>query len=472
MNPALAVDWTQTRHLPAAGLVLAALVLAGVIWSTLYGRVKSDRRQTARAALGGVAGATIFVLLFWQGPWWFDGLHIRKVDLQPADGVVITGFRTGLVALAAGLIASVTLYYTHRKHQLEQQQFEQAQKQFAENQEQFETTLREAQERDQRQAELTREGQVTGRYVEAIKLLAAEGTHEKLGGIYSLERIMNDSEKDRGTIVEVLAAYIRQRLDGTAPESNSIRLMAEDAAAAEERDEVIDPDQPPLPLVPLPEDVRAALSVLSRNWTKTVPRPDLRSLDFAHWDASEAQLRGAHMPGAELSGAQLEAASLNDADLQGAMLFRTKLMKADLSGTRLDEATLSESNLDKARLVGATLVDANLDDAQADEADFERADLTDACLRRASLKGATFRFATLAEARLKAAHLWNADLTSAIGATLEQVCEAYIYSSTKLPADIANHPSVQARILECEEAKANREIPPAWKPPTSTTSTD
>ncbi|MFE6129526.1 pentapeptide repeat-containing protein [Streptomyces sp. NPDC056437] len=471
MNPALAVDWTQTRHLPAAGLILAALVLAGVIRSTLFGRVKSGRRQTAHAALGGIAGASIFVLLFWQGPWWFDGLHIRKVDLEPADGVIITGFRTGLVALAAGLVAGVTLYYTHKKHQLEQQQFEQTQKQFAENQKQFETTLREAQERDQRQAELTREGQVTGRYVEAIKLLAAEGTHENLGGIYSLERIMNDSEKDRSTIVEVLAAYIRQRLDGTAPESLSIRLMAEDAAAAEERGEVIDPERP-LPLAPLPEDVRAALSVLSRNWTETAPRPDLRRLNFAHWDASEAQLRGARMTGAELSGAQLEDAALNGADLQNATLFRSQLTEADLSGTRLDDATLSESDLRRARLVGARLLDASLDNVQADEADFDGADLTDAYLRRASLRGATFRFATLDGARLTAAHLWGADLTSAIGATPEQLCRAYIDSSTKLPADIANHPHVQARISECEEARTNGRIPSVWKPPASSTKPD
>ncbi len=78
-----------------------------------------------------------FAALLWQGPWWFDGGHLRHTRLQPADGVIVTGFRTMLVALLAGAIASLGLYYTHRSHRLARRQFEHTQEQFRLAQEQF-----------------------------------------------------------------------------------------------------------------------------------------------------------------------------------------------------------------------------------------------------------------------------------------------------------------------------------------------
>ncbi|MFE6361521.1 pentapeptide repeat-containing protein [Streptomyces sp. NPDC057806] len=326
MNPAFAVDWTQTRNLPAAGLVLAALVLAGVIWSILRDRGKAtpeadderqqrDRRQAQRAALGGIAASAVFVLLFWQGPWWFDGLHIRKVDLQPADGVIITGFRTGLVALAAGLIAGATLYYTHKKHQLEQQQFQHAQQQFAENQKQFETTLRETQARDERQAELTREGQVTGRYVEAIKLLASTNLAERLGGIYALERIMGDSQKDYITVVSVLTAYLREPVDFPEKDVSS--------------------------------DRQAAFTVLGR-------RPEY--VGRGHY---ELDFQGAHLKGIFGNG-NYERANFTRADLTHARLIDCHAPSINFCEAKLDGASLMNSSMPDADFSRASLIGTEL----------------------------------------------------------------------------------------------------------------
>jgi len=328
MNPALAVDWPQTRHFPVAGLVLAVLVLAGVIWSILRDRGKTTpetgdegqqrgRLQAQRAAFGGIAASAAFVLLFWQGPWWFDGLHIRKVDLQPADGVVITGFRTGLVALAAGLIAGATLYYTHKKHQLEQQQFQHAQQQFAENQKQFETTLRETQARDERQAELTREGQVTGRYVEAIKLLASTSLAERLGGIYALERIMGDSQKDYITVVSVLTAYLREPVE--------------------------------YPEKAVSSDRQAAFTVLGR-------RPDYAGRGYYELDFQGAHLKGVLGNGnyerANFTGADLTDARLIDCHAPGIKFVEAKLDGASLMNSSMPDADFSGASLNGTQLPG------------------------------------------------------------------------------------------------------------------------
>ncbi|MFF6642366.1 hypothetical protein ACFY83_34745 [Streptomyces althioticus] len=139
--------------------------------------MKPHTRRLVLTAVG-VAAALAYILLLWRGPWWVDGPHLRKSGLQPADGVVITGFRTTLVALGAGAVAALGLFYTHRTHRHAEKLYEHSQEQFAH-----------AREKDREQVTLTREGQVTERYVEAIKLLGSGNLHERLGGIYSLERI-------------------------------------------------------------------------------------------------------------------------------------------------------------------------------------------------------------------------------------------------------------------------------------------
>src|SRR5262249_25666548 len=63
---------------------------------------------------------------------------------------------------------------------------------------------------------VSQEGQITDRFAKAIEQLGA--TDQKgepkldvrLGAIYSLERISNDSERDHWPIIEVLCTYVRE----------------------------------------------------------------------------------------------------------------------------------------------------------------------------------------------------------------------------------------------------------------------
>jgi hypothetical protein len=57
---------------------------------------------------------------------------------------------------------------------------------------------------------LSREGQVTDRYTKAITQLGDETLNVRIGGIYALERVARDSAKDHPTVMEVLAAFIRE----------------------------------------------------------------------------------------------------------------------------------------------------------------------------------------------------------------------------------------------------------------------
>jgi hypothetical protein len=71
--------------------------------------------------------------------------------------------------------------------------------------------------------ELAREGQIHDRFTNAIDQLADEQTPVRLGGIYALERISQDSPRDHWTIMEVLTAYVRDRSPVSLRDSRSLK---------------------------------------------------------------------------------------------------------------------------------------------------------------------------------------------------------------------------------------------------------
>lgn len=411
----------------------------------------------------GLSALTIvYALLLWRGPWWIDGSHLRERDLQPADGVVITGFRTTLVALGAGAVAVFGLWYTHRNHELSQQQFSQAQDQFKLSQDQFEHT----QLKDQQQVELTREGQVTDRYVEAVKLLASESVTERLGGIYSLERVMRDSKKDHATIVEVLAAFVRSSaspLTEARPSTYlpvSLRkgetyIYPHTVETDQHGNDTILSEVPP----PVSEDIQAALTVLAR-------RPEIHDdpvVNLAVSEIIDGLFFGLRLPNVRLRGARLEGALLKYANLDRADLNRAVLAKADLSGAHLCRARLRRANLVQANLSSADLRGANLVGA-----DLSGADLSGADLRGANLVGADLTDADLLFAELDRTNFvdnptnWvdpsderteDAGLGPAEGLTVESFETTFVYHSTKLPPELAADPRVTEQIEKCEEMR-------------------
>ena len=165
----------------------------------------------------------------------------------------------------------------------------------------------------------------------------------RLGGIYELKQLAQDSEKDHGRIMEVLTAYVREN----AP------AQMEYTPQADERP---------------PTDLQAILTVLGRRETTGKNRGnaplDLSNTQLIGADLREADLRGADLSGADLSGAFLGGAKLNKADLTDAGLDEADLTDADLRGADLTEADLCGADLDGADLRGADLDEADLDEAE------------------------------------------------------------------------------------------------------------
>ncbi|MEU3855053.1 pentapeptide repeat-containing protein [Streptomyces sp. NPDC029554] len=240
---------------------------------------------------------------------------------------------------------------------------------------------------------VTREGQITDRYTKAVENLGDDAMDVRLGGVYALQRIMEDSRRDHPTVANVLATFIRTH-------TAKPRKQGED----------------------VPADVHAALTVLIY---RDSARDDYFNLDLRETqlsgielrrrapngdapELSEANLAGANLFNAALSGVNLRGANLSQASLHKATLVGVNLRHSRLFGADLRGAFLSRADLRHANLYGA-----NLRDTRAFGADLRGAILSRADLRRADLIGADLTGADLTDADLTGADLTDADLTDA-----------------------------------------------------------
>ncbi|MGK2957101.1 MAG: pentapeptide repeat-containing protein [Acidimicrobiales bacterium] len=244
-----------------------------------------------------------------------------------------------------------------------------------------------------RQTETAFQSLVTERFTRAVEQLGHEKRAVRLGAIYALERIAKDSARDRDTIVETLAAYIREN----APKKphDKIGQPLDEAAL---RVEAVRADMRP------PIDIAAALTVLCG----LLPTGDSmrEKVDLRHTD-----LRGFDAPGIDLDRARLD-----QADLYGA-----NLVDANLSGAYLSEANLSVAHLGDANLSGAFLSAANLSRAYLSETNLSGAYLGDANLNGANLGRANLSGAFLADANLSEANLRSTNLSEVSGLSQEQI---------------------------------------------------
>jgi Pentapeptide repeats (8 copies) len=148
----------------------------------------------------------------------------------------------------------------------------------------------------------TQEGQVTDRFTKAINQLGEAGPEKlaiRLGGIYALERIARDSERDHWPIMEILTAYVREHAPWEPREGDPWE------------------DQRP----PLAIDIQAILTVLGRR-TRTYRKGEDRRLDLSYTDLHEVDLRRANLFDSVLRAASWSGAQLQEANLRGADVSR------------------------------------------------------------------------------------------------------------------------------------------------------
>jgi hypothetical protein len=270
------------------------------------------------------------------------------------------------------------------------------------------------------QTEADRQRRITDSYSKAVDQLSNEKIEARLGGIYTLERISEESDKDYWTIMETLTAFVRERtrkMEADRLAKSSTERIAErayvhweNAGRPEGRDEEFWRKSVEEEKIgePTATDVEAVLTVIKRRSEhhRAIEARGKKVLDFRNAVLRRANLSQAHLERANLVGAALERANLIQAHLERAGLY-------------------------EAHLEGAYLIEAHLEGASLSWAHLERA-----FLRIAHLEGAVLAEAHLEDADLRWAHLEGADLRGADGLTQGQIEAAYGDAATRLPAGL------------------------------------
>jgi uncharacterized protein YjbI with pentapeptide repeats len=260
------------------------------------------------------------------------------------------------------------------------------------------------------QTESDRRRRYTETFTAAVDQLASDKLQIRLGGIHALKRLSEESLVDHWSVMEMLAAFVREQTpcikpDDAEAEANTVaRLYAEKRAPADGQ----------------PGDVLAALTVLAHRRQEALEyerqhklRLNLSRCDLRDQDFSGAQFDRANFARSVLDGANFRNASLSEASFEYASLVRAKFQKATLDRGYLPNADMQHANLFGASLIGAVLGDTNLDDAHLVHADLSNADMWGTRLQRAKMMHCKLRHAETSHVHMQGADLESADLEEA-----------------------------------------------------------
>jgi hypothetical protein len=230
-------------------------------------------------------------------------------------------------------------------------------------------------------------GHLTDRYAKAIEQLGDDKLAVRLGGIYGLQQYAEDSRRDgdQHTVVEVLSAFIRDKLDGFGGSDPGRRGTPE-------------------------ADVLAAVGVLAQLPPREgVVRAYIPGALFHSVDISGARLVGGNLSGVRMDTVQVHSGDLTGINLDDANFDNASLTRCNLTGASLRRTILREGFLSYSKLHDADLEDADLGTVRFKETELHRANL-----RGADLGCADLRWAILPGADLRDAYLIDAKFEGAV----------------------------------------------------------
>ena len=253
----------------------------------------------------------------------------------------------------------------------------------------------------EQQREIAEQGLITDRLTKAIEQLGAEKSVKRrverpiksinlsnkkhfdvieqtepnlevrLGAIYSLERIAQDSERDHIPVMETLCAYIRQNAPASEAEDHGLGEWPEwiEKSTKEQRaqrDALIEERTQKLfqwiRSLDVPRvDIQAALIVIGRRGPERIAHERRQKRNPDDDFGFRLDLRDSNLRRADLSHLDFSHALLTDARMEGADLIGARMEGADLDGARMEEADLTGARMEGAILRGARMEGALLD---------------------------------------------------------------------------------------------------------------
>jgi len=301
-------------------------------------------------------------------------------------------------------------------------------------------------------------------------------TEVRIGALYALERIAQDSLRDHIQIMKIICAYIRNNAGTVGQVPPEPEPLPDDFGTGDidryEMQTLAETKRAEWSIwraqVKQPDDIRVALEILSDRSARqraieqsnTSAPPDIHTFEkhagqalatalskdptklgaavddaLTPWkrsllqsrhfqlDLRNADLRGADLTnltlelgrfeGTQLQGTEIQEAILQGADLRAADLRGGDLFKAKLQGAYLDKAELQGAYLRATELQGVGLWEAELQGVDLGHANLQGADLASAKLQGTDLGGAKLQGTYLGGAKLQGTDLRRAKLQGA-----------------------------------------------------------
>ena len=296
-----------------AAILVSAVVGGGAL---LFFAVTNQVEQSRKFAVAGAGVALIGTALMWQLPkWQVTGLGLSVETRFDKENEA----RKTLAQILGGLAIIGSFYGTVRTLETSQLQ----------------TTIA------SEQLSMARNAQIVDHFTKAVSQLQDNRLEVRLGGIYALGGIAQESTENHWPIMEVLTAYVRRNAPFTEGPGKILRRVSKTTTVWK-----------------VPEDIRAVLTVIGKRAEgRKEGELNLSFCDLRNADFRELNLRGISLEGTRLEESTFGEAHLEKAYLGSARLNNTVLEKTHLEGANLtDVEGLTQEQLDAAIGDGNTIL--------------------------------------------------------------------------------------------------------------------
>ncbi|MEI6427383.1 MAG: pentapeptide repeat-containing protein [Pseudanabaena sp. ELA607] len=193
----------------------------------------------------------------------------------------------------------------------------------------------EAKRKNSTDAKLAEARLITERFSKAIEHLGSEKLHVRLGGIYSLERISQDSQRDYSTVIEVLRTFIQ---------TNSVLLTN----LSNKRDIQITVEGKSVDYnLPVDHEIQsaiqaAAIVIIRRNRSD---HPDEKRINLRDVNLFEANLGKVEIWNIDFSGSNFSTAKLTGTKICVSDFSKTDFTNAHFISTDFNDVDCANSRM-------------------------------------------------------------------------------------------------------------------------------
>jgi len=273
----------------------------------------------------------------------------------------------------------------------------------------------------QRTAENAEQGQITDRFSKAVELLSSENVTTRVGGIYALKRIAEDSaSRDHEPAMNTIASFIQS----ASPYQQTIEHNNDIANRIANGIDTIDWKAIRAP------DVFAALETLSRRTEKQVKYEcqadyavEIGECNLSYFDLTKIKvtkvsiegcnLKGSILDGAEFNGVFADGVNFSSGRIHGFLSNRSQFNGADLNNIELFDSYIENSCFDHSAFRGSHLNGATFNTCEMQCSDFSFTTIEESEFKNSQMSATAFSGSDITKLTLTSTNLQDSDFAGA-----------------------------------------------------------